>query len=40
MHYGFEHCRRDEATGTAACQADISLEQAWAAFKSFLTKAA
>lgn len=32
MHYGFEHCVRDEPTGVAKCQADISVEQAWAAF--------
>lgn len=31
MHYSFEDCRRDPATGTAACQADISLEQMWEA---------
>lgn len=33
MHYGFEHCRRDEASGTAKCQSDISLERAWVAFE-------
>jgi ADP-heptose:LPS heptosyltransferase len=33
MHYSFERCNRDEATGTAACQADISIDQAWEAFK-------
>lgn len=32
MHYGFEHCNRDEALGVAKCQADISLERAWIAF--------
>jgi ADP-heptose:LPS heptosyltransferase/predicted SAM-dependent methyltransferase len=26
---GFEHCARDERTGCAACQADISPEQMW-----------
>lgn len=33
MHYSFEHCRRDEATGVAACQADIGIEPVWAAFE-------
>jgi ADP-heptose:LPS heptosyltransferase/predicted SAM-dependent methyltransferase len=33
LHYSFERCKRDEATGTAACQADISVDQAWQAFK-------
>ena len=28
---GFEHCSRDEETGVAACQARISLEDAWEA---------
>jgi ADP-heptose:LPS heptosyltransferase len=37
MHYGFEHCNRDEATGVAKCQADISLDQGWDAFLT-LTK--
>lgn len=32
MHYGFEHCTRDEALGVAKCQANISLERAWIAF--------
>lgn len=26
---GFEHCPRDERTGCAACQADISADQMW-----------
>jgi ADP-heptose:LPS heptosyltransferase/predicted SAM-dependent methyltransferase len=33
MHYTFERCNRDDATGTAKCQADISLDEAWTAFK-------
>lgn len=32
MHYSFEHCHKDEPTGVAKCQADISLERAWIAF--------
>jgi len=26
MHYGFEHCKRDEATGVAECAAKIPIE--------------
>lgn len=40
MHYSFEHCRRDEETGTAACQADISVDQVWSAFEDSMRKAA
>jgi len=40
MHYSFDHCNRDEATGTAACQADISVDQVWQAFEGFMRKAA
>lgn len=40
MHYSFEHCRRDEESGTAACQADISVDQVWEAFEDSMRKAA
>lgn len=40
MHYSFEHCNRDEATGTAACAADISVDQVWQAFEESQRKAA
>lgn len=33
MHYSFEHCNRDDATGTAACASSISTDMAWQAFK-------
>jgi ADP-heptose:LPS heptosyltransferase/predicted SAM-dependent methyltransferase len=33
MHYSFEHCRRDDATGVAACQADIAPDQMWDAIQ-------
>lgn len=33
LHYNFDRCTRDEATGVAKCQADISIDQAWTAFK-------
>lgn len=40
MHYSFEHCVRDEETGTSACQADISVDQVWSAFEDSMRKAA
>lgn len=33
MHYSFDHCSRDEGTGTALCQVSISLDAAWNAFE-------
>ena len=29
LHYGWEHCLRDENQGVAQCQADISVEEVW-----------
>jgi ADP-heptose:LPS heptosyltransferase/predicted SAM-dependent methyltransferase len=29
LHYGWDHCTKDEMTGTAQCQADISGEEVW-----------
>lgn len=40
LHYSFEHCNRDPATGTAQCQTDIGLDSVWAAFGGLLRKAA
>jgi ADP-heptose:LPS heptosyltransferase len=40
MHYSFEHCNKDERTGTALCQTNISLDQAWSAFDRLMRKAA
>lgn len=40
MIYGWSDCRKDEATGTAACQADISVDQVWSAFEDSMKKAA
>ena len=40
MHYTWEHCKQDEATGTALCQVNIDLERAWSAVESKLRKAA
>ncbi len=33
MHYGFDHCTREESTGVALCQANIGIEPAWDAVK-------
>ena len=33
MHYGFSTCKRDAETGVADCQAKISLEKFWKAFR-------
>jgi ADP-heptose:LPS heptosyltransferase len=40
MHYSFEHCHKDDETGVALCQANISLDQAWSAYEAHLRKAA
>lgn len=40
MHYGFEHCNREESTGTALCASNTDLEDAWSAFQKFMKKAA
>ena len=29
LHYGWTHCKQDPGTGTAQCQADISVELVW-----------
>jgi hypothetical protein len=34
MVYTWDDCNKDEATGTAACQADISVDQVWNAFEA------
>ena len=39
LHYTWEHCKKDEATSTAQCQADISFDQAYEAIWSTLTEA-
>lgn len=40
MHYNFEFCKRDEITGCAQCQADISADEVYEAIDSLLRKAA
>lgn len=34
LHYGWKHCHRDDATGTAICQVQITPEMAWNAIAS------
>jgi hypothetical protein len=36
LHYGWADCTRDEETGTAQCQKDISVAQVWAAVSGVL----
>jgi ADP-heptose:LPS heptosyltransferase/predicted SAM-dependent methyltransferase len=38
MIYTFDDCVKDEETGTAACQADISTDQVWNAFEARKTE--
>ena len=40
MHYNFEHCNRDEATGTALCAANTSVDRCWSAFEQHMKQAA
>lgn len=38
LHYGWSSCTRDEETGTAQCQKDISVGEVWSAVSSVLRK--
>lgn len=38
LHYGWAHCHKDEETGTAKCQTDISADKMWDAIESVLQK--
>lgn len=40
MHYGWADCTQDAETGTAQCQKDITVEQAWDAIAGYLDKIA
>jgi ADP-heptose:LPS heptosyltransferase/SAM-dependent methyltransferase len=40
MHYNFEHCKQDEKTGCAQCQADITPEEVYQAISNILIRAA
>ena len=37
MHYGWGHCTEDQASGTAVCQKDISVEEVWSNVFDILT---
>lgn len=39
MHYNFDHCKRDEITGCAQCQADLSPDEVFEAIEKALRKA-
>lgn len=36
LHYSFEHCWKNEETGTAQCQADISADKMWEVLLNYL----
>jgi hypothetical protein len=38
MHYSWEYCLKDEATQTAKCQANISVEEVWGCVSHGLQK--
>lgn len=40
LHYSFEFCKRDDATGCAQCQADITPDEVYDALDGMLRKAA
>jgi ADP-heptose:LPS heptosyltransferase len=37
LHYGWRHCKRDETTGTAQCQADIPESLVWETIEKALS---
>jgi ADP-heptose:LPS heptosyltransferase len=39
LHYGWAHCDQDKTTGTAQCQADISVERVWREVNQVLSNA-
>lgn len=38
LHYGYKYCRKDEETGCAACQVDITADQMWEQIVKILGK--
>ena len=38
MHYTWEHCKQDAATGTAQCQADIDGAAAYALIREAIER--
>lgn len=39
LHYGWDHCSKDEVTSTAQCQADIDKQEVYSAVDKCLTEA-
>ena len=37
LHYNWQFCKQDSESGVAQCQADISVDQAWAPIKGYLS---
>lgn len=37
LHYGWDYCTQDTASGTAQCQADITVEEVWCVVSETLT---
>ncbi len=38
LHYGWDHCDRDEQTGTAKCQSELTMDIVWPAIEQALVK--
>lgn len=38
LHYGWKHCNRNEESGTAQCQVDISVDDMWLAITNVVDK--
>ncbi len=38
MHYGWDNCTKDEETGTAQCQRDISIDEVWHHVSAFIER--
>ena len=39
LHYGWDHCHKNEDTGTALCQSEITAQQVWFYVEKILDKA-
>ena len=39
LHYGWESCKKDEETGTAQCQVDISVEEVYFHLEQYIDRA-
>lgn len=38
LHYGWDHCSRDETTGTAKCQSELTMDVVWPIIENALIK--